>query len=303
VRRLRKSLCLLPVLVLASVTVFGRQAQFRTVTDVVTVDVSVTDQGRPVTGLSADDFEIFDGDRREPVEHISLGRHPLDVTILLDVSDSMDKMAPGAPLLLASVLTKIMQPDDLVDVVPFATVMFPGDESPGRHYTALLDAVVAAALRPHPATHRRLVVVLSDGFDNASGISDPLMRDALASVDAVVSVVRVVNSGAAGRLAYFGSGEARADLVAKAIAKPLADLSASTGGEFLDFRSEGAEDALRGADVARMVVNVIEGFRQRYVLRFVPSDRSPGLHQLRIRVPGTNYVITHRSAYWQPGVR
>src|SRR5690606_10617575 len=100
---------------------------------------------------------------------------PLDVTVLLDVSESMNRMAPGAPLLLASVVKKIMEPDDVLDVVPFATAMFPGNESPARHYTALLDTVAAAALRPHPATHRRLVVVLSDGFDNASGTPVQLM--------------------------------------------------------------------------------------------------------------------------------
>jgi len=79
-------------LVFAMAPVLGAQdpqATFRTSTNRVSVDVSVRREGRPVTGLAATDFELFDNGVKQNVIELSYEQLPIDVTVALDVSGSV----------------------------------------------------------------------------------------------------------------------------------------------------------------------------------------------------------------------
>jgi hypothetical protein len=69
----------------------GAQSQiFRGGVETVEVTVTVTDaDGRLVTGLSKDDFLVFEDGRSQVVTHFTDARVPVSLGILLDISDSM----------------------------------------------------------------------------------------------------------------------------------------------------------------------------------------------------------------------
>ena len=62
---------------------------FRSNTDAVSVDVSVRRGKRPVSGLKASDFEVFDNGVPQTILDIGYEKLPTDVTVLLDVSESV----------------------------------------------------------------------------------------------------------------------------------------------------------------------------------------------------------------------
>ena len=75
-----------------------RQAQqeapafkFRTGVELINVNATVADQsGRFVSGLTREDFRVFDDEQVQPVTHFSAERVPVSLGIVLDTSGSMD---------------------------------------------------------------------------------------------------------------------------------------------------------------------------------------------------------------------
>ena len=64
--------------------------RFRTTIDTVQVSVTVTDaNGRLITGLSRDDFEVFEDGTPQPITVFTDERVPISLGVLLDSSDSM----------------------------------------------------------------------------------------------------------------------------------------------------------------------------------------------------------------------
>ena len=71
-----------------------QQATFTARVDAVRVDVDVRRGNKPVTGLSAADFEVLDNGVPQRVELVSPTALPLNVVLALDGSASLD--APRA---------------------------------------------------------------------------------------------------------------------------------------------------------------------------------------------------------------
>lgn len=70
------------------------QSTFRSGTSMVALNVTVMDRGRLVTGLTRDDFEIYEDGVRQDVRFFEARSIPIDVILLLDTSSSMrGKMA------------------------------------------------------------------------------------------------------------------------------------------------------------------------------------------------------------------
>lgn len=63
--------------------------RFRVAVDAVSVDALVTRGGRPVSGLSANDFEVRDNGVPQQVKVVSVEAVPVNVVLALDVSESV----------------------------------------------------------------------------------------------------------------------------------------------------------------------------------------------------------------------
>src|SRR5262245_29897545 len=69
----------------------AQQPTFRSATELVSLNVAVTDaHAQPVSGLSAEQFTIYEDGVQQQVQFFSPGDLPLDVIILIDTSSSMN---------------------------------------------------------------------------------------------------------------------------------------------------------------------------------------------------------------------
>src|SRR5918996_4435719 len=97
----------------------GQQPTFRGTGDAVRVFVTVTDRdGRLITTLSQNDFEVRDEGKPQPITLFDNTPQPIRLIMMLDVSGSMEGNLPllraGADQLFAR-----LRPDDVVRVGTF----------------------------------------------------------------------------------------------------------------------------------------------------------------------------------------
>ena len=72
-----------------------RRQTFTSRIEAVRVDVLVTENGRPVQGLTPDDFEVLDNGVRQRVDLASFEQIPLNVVLALDMSASLQGLRLG----------------------------------------------------------------------------------------------------------------------------------------------------------------------------------------------------------------
>jgi hypothetical protein len=138
---------------------------------------------------------------------------------------------------------------------------------------------------------RHLIVALTDGKDNASILDSRTRLRIIERSDAVVHVIA------------FGQRDARASIVKPTMEvgwrfspgggfdESLADLVERTGGRFAAFQP--------GQDFRSLVTEVVDEFRTRYVLQYVPTGvTAVGWHPVEVRIkrPG-KYEISSRRGY------
>ena len=151
--------------------------------------VAVVDHdGRPVTGVGQDDFEVFEDGRKQEIRKFELVENlPLAVGVTIDTSGSMVPNIAEAQRAGKAFLEKVMTPRDRCFVLSFAAapvLMMPPtddaaaclsglDQLQAVGSTALHDAV-ATSLYYFRALHgQKALIVLSDGDDTSSTIGFP----------------------------------------------------------------------------------------------------------------------------------
>jgi Ca-activated chloride channel family protein len=166
----------------------AQQPTFKSATELVSLNVSVTGQdAKPVPGLQAEQFQVFEDGVPQQVKFFAPGEMPLDVIILLDTSASMTgsmglvqqaavkfahSLRPNdrAAVMGISNGLRILQAftSDLAAVDTAVRATRPGGRTPlyASLYTALkeLDKIRDDVEEPR----RQAIVVLSDGQDTSS---------------------------------------------------------------------------------------------------------------------------------------
>ena len=159
--------------------------KFRTGVELINVNATVTDQsGRFVSGLTRDDFRVYDDEQPQAVTHFSAERVPVSLGIVLDTSGSMDgDKIRAAREALDRFLRQLL---DVVDEV----FLYRFDNAPElvqgwtkdkrivsdavariqpRGGTALYDAVADAVQMAQQGHNRKkAVIIISDGNDTSS---------------------------------------------------------------------------------------------------------------------------------------
>ncbi len=269
----------------------ARQMVFRSSTDLVTVDVSVRAGNRAVTGLTPADFEILDNGVPQEIGTLSYEKLPIDVTVGLDVSQSvsgvlLDQLRTSVRQLVAD-LTKqdrlklitfnqrITRVFDFTSDMPAVGAAVTRVTASGG--TSLLDAIAVALISASDTTRRQLVVMFSDGSDGHSISDEPMIAEVARRGNATLNLVR--SSPARGR-SGGGSGGARQSAARGATPAEqfYATLTLDTGGLVVPIVAP-------GGDVASTFRRLLSEFRSCYVLGFTPRgvDRG-GYHTLVVRM-------------------
>jgi VWFA-related protein len=132
--------------------------------------------------------------------------------------------------------------------------------------------VQLAIAKGNDSESRRLVLVFTDGVDNASWISEEAVIDSARRAAVVIHVIRV-------------SGREAAN------SKLSEELTETAGGRVWSAASED--------DLERLFTRALDEMRARYVLTFSPPHPvRPGWHELRVRLRKATGEITARRGYF-----
>jgi Ca-activated chloride channel family protein len=289
------------------------QQVFRTGSDAVRVFVTVTDRdGRLVTTLGRDNFEIRDDGKPQPLTQFDNSAQPIRLIVMLDVSGSMEG---NLPLLRSATveLFKRLLPEDVARLGTF------GHEvtiSPAftRNSEDLL-AALPAAIMPNALTPlwraltdaieafgegnetRKVILVLSDGKDTGpidfrkrpASQGDVIDRARLE--DVMIYAVGLRSRPRPGPPG-IGPGGLQAMLSDNLPDPGLAKVAEETGGGFTEIRF--------GQDLGAAFADVADELHTQYLLAFAPPKRDGKVHKIEVKVDTAGLKPRARRSYVAP---
>lgn len=188
-------------------------------TKVVNLTVTVNDKlGRFVTGLSKEDFEVYDDNIKQEIAFFSNEDAPLTMGIVYDVSGSMGTFSSHS-LSMLRYFFQYSHPEDEFFVCAFNTrvqvvqdfTSLPSEilnrvvfiKSKG--FTALYDAVYLAVEKVRQGRHqKKVILIFSDGEENSSRYSGKELQSLLKESDVQVYAIGMTpESAGAGTLKFI----------------------------------------------------------------------------------------------------
>jgi len=264
------------------------------------------ERNRPLTDLGREDFKVLEDGKPQPIVRFSAARQPMSVALALDASNSMGTGERIETARRAAVdFVKKMTPGDQAMVVSFNDTVNQIQPLTSDHKrlekaiesiapqggTALYDAVVRVAESLKALEGRKVVILLSDGRDQAYRENAPgslhLFDEA---VNAVVRAEVVVYSvGLGSRL------EDETDLAQqRSLRSILETFSERTGGRFYNPEHPG--------QLASVYQQITEDLGRQYSLSYSPSNQAQDGKWRTVKVeilrPGAR-VLT-RPGYFAP---
>jgi len=272
------------------------QSHFKARSDLVVLNVAVTDaRGGFVSGLPRDAFKIIDEGQPQKIEFFAEQDAPATIGLLIDASGSMlenrDRVIAGItefakashpddeflPLIFNEQMTSVLSkkrftsdPMELRDVLT-ATLA-------ARGRTAFHDALAQAVGEVgHGRYERKVLIVLSDGGDNASKLSLDQAFDRVLASNVVIYSIALIDP-----------------LALDKNPKALRRLADGTGG--LAFEPANV------SVVSRAFQSIAHDIRSRYTVAYAPPDSKTDGSLRRVRVviesPGrTGLKVRTRTGY------
>ena len=273
--------------------------------DMVRLSAVVTDsEGRYVSGLDTADFQVFEDGVEQQIQIFNAPDSPITFAVLVDGSISIASRLPMVRLSVRELLRNL-GPRDFVQMVQFnervsvleefstrrAAIEAAIDSFSAAGGTAVLNAVYrglreieAQARVERDESRRRAIVLLSDGVDSSSLVSeDVVLSEARRSRASVYSVGLGQNLSA--RLTAGARGARGAAL--------LEELGRTTGGRVIVPASV---DDLQAA-----FAQVAEELRHQYGLAYVSDNviRDGRWRRIELRVRNRpDLSVRHREGYY-----
>src|SRR5262245_49667608 len=290
-------IAILATLVVAlAASLVAAQSHFSARSDLVVLNVAVTDsRGGFVSGLPQEAFKIVDEGQPQKIEFFAEQDAPATIGLLIDASGSMlenrNRVIAGItefarashpddeflPLVFNEQVTSVLSegrftsdPSELRDVLTAKL------EARGR--TAFHDALAAAVEKVSRGRYeRKVLIVLSDGGDNASKLSLDEAFDKVLASNVVIYSIALIDP-----------------LALDKNPKALRRLADGTGG--LAFEPANV------SVVSRAFQSIAHDIRSRYTVAYAPPDSATDGRLRRVRVviesPGrTGLKVRTRTGY------
>lgn len=268
--------------------------RFRSDNYTVPVTVTVHDgNGRLISGLTRDDFEIFEDGTPQRITQFSDQRVPVSLGVLLDASDSMR----GQPVVdargaLERFVRDLLEAEDEAFVATFnhtarlaavwtrppssLTQVLSGLLPSGG--TAIYDAMAeSAVLFSRRNNIRAAMVVISDGADTASDRTLQQARAVLARTDAFVYAIAI--------------DEPTAQASTRVNPEALRDITGPSGGY--------TEVVRTASDLGPATERIANELNKQYTLAYSPIRAPDGTwRSIRVRVRGADMFTRARRGYF-----
>jgi VWFA-related protein len=287
----------------------SQQPTFKAGSDQVRVFATVLDRdGRLVTNLTRDMFEIRDDGKPQPLTLFDNSPQPIKLIEMLDVSGSMEG---NLPLLreASDALFERLRPDDQARVGSFGHEVkisepftrdvkelrsyvprYIANDAPTPLWRALEEAMRAFG---DNKDDRRAILVMTDGKDNPpmgwdrhpasqGGVIDHA-RDADVMIYAV---------GMRSRQRPHGMMDMRAAMLDDQPDPGLAKVAEDTGGGYVEIHG--------GDDMAMAFMRVADELHGQYLLGYAPPKRDGKVHSIEVRVTDKGLKPRARKTYVAP---
>ena len=246
--------------------------------ELVVLNVTVVDhKSQYVSGLPRDAFAIFEDNRPQPLGFFASANTPATIGLVVDNSTSMARRREG--LVAAGIsFAAASHADDELFTINFnenawtglpAGQRFTSDRAElerallrmrMRGRTALFDGLHAALTHlEHGQRQKKVLIVVSDGGDNASKSTFASVLDTALRMDAVIYTVSIHDE-------Y--DSDARPDVLRK--------IAAATGGESYFLRDVD--------EVGKAFEQIARDIRSGYVLGYTPEPGASGFRAIKVVV-------------------
>jgi Ca-activated chloride channel family protein len=267
---------------------------YRSGVELTSINVTVRDaDGRLVSGLSRESFEVFEDGEQQTITQFTSERVPVSLGVLLDTSDSMfGRRLQDARTAVERFLFDLLDADDEYFVMTFnhrphlltSWTSTPDKVRQGLRgvkpigATAAYDAVLASLpMFAKRSRERGALVIISDGADTASDASLRDLHSALARYDVFVYAIAI-------------DSPASQAINTRVNPSSLREITDDSGGR--------TEIVRTSEDLADATARIADELNHQYLLAYSSTRSSDGLyHSLRVRVPGSDYKVRARNGF------
>ena len=311
--------------VLAVATLSAQQSPtFRSGVSTVPIYATVrATDGRLVTDLTKDDFEINDEGKVRDVTVFSSEIVPITVTMMLDMSGSqeagvewmrdaayafVDELLPADRARLGTFGTEIAISPRLTGDRAYLRRVLAEEIWPGGK-TPLWDAMDEAMSSLAGESGRRVILAVTDGFDSTTSSMPPFTPVGPVTPSGQTRAVSI--PGWSGGFAYgrhaevsnralrenfmiYGVGHALAQAIpGRALSDQMTFVATESGGGFRVFPA--------GQDAKQAMVQVAEELHRQYLIGFTPTAIDNKIHKLNVRVKRSGMSVQARKTYLADG--
>jgi Ca-activated chloride channel family protein len=280
-------------LVIVPMRAQDQQKPFKVSTNQVAIYATVTDpEKRLVPDLGLDDFEVYDNGKLQTVLSFDNKPLPITVVVMLDTSGSMTLALDLVKSAAEQFLLRLMPEDQGMvgafnDKIEFHPEGFTNSrdelvrslkELDFGYPTRLYDAVNQSMAQLKGIPGRRVVLVFTDGDDNASKVGSGDVTDRGRIDDVMVYSIGLENE-------YFDG----ARKVRSSPDRGLRRLSEETGGGFFLLK--------KTDELTSTFTRVAQELHSQYVIGFSPQNLDGKIHKLEVRVKKPGMSARARKSY------
>ena len=269
------------------------QSKFKVSTNSVALYATVTDTTkRLVPDLGQEDFEVYDNGKLQTLTQFDNRPLPITVVVMLDTSGSMTLALDLVKSAAEQFLLRLMPEDQGMvgafnDKIEFHPEGFTNSrdelirslkELDFGYPTRLYDAVNESMAQLNGIPGRKVVLVFTDGDDNASKVGSGDVTDRGRVEDVMVYSIGLENE-------YFDG----ARRVRSSPDRGLRRLSEETGGGFFLLR--------KTDELTSTFTRVAQELHSQYVLGFTPQVLDGKVHKLEVRLKKPGMAARARKSY------